>query len=79
MDEQDVRAIVREVLTRRTRNLEPGTSNAEPGTWNPEPGTRNAAGHPSHGRYLLPPSDGPCLIEPGVACNHCGYCESHGH
>jgi hypothetical protein len=35
--------------------------------------------HASHHRYALPPSGGPCLIEPGVACNHCGYCESHGH
>jgi len=33
----------------------------------------------SHYRYALPPSGGPCLIEPGVPCNHCGYCESHGH
>jgi hypothetical protein len=37
------------------------------------------AGHPSHFRYPLPGSGGPCLIEPTVACNHCGYCESHGH
>ena len=35
--------------------------------------------HPSHYRYALPPSDGPCLIEPAVPCNHCGYCQSHGH
>ena len=35
--------------------------------------------HASHYRYVLPPSGGPCLIEPGVPCNHCGYCESHGH
>ena len=35
--------------------------------------------HPSHFRYALPPSDGPCVIEPSVRCNHCGYCESHGH
>ena len=35
--------------------------------------------HASHYRYALPPSGGPCLIEPGVPCNHCGYCESHGH
>jgi threonine dehydrogenase-like Zn-dependent dehydrogenase len=20
-----------------------------------------------------------CVIEPGVTCNHCGYCKSHGH
>ena len=24
-------------------------------------------------------SDGPCLIEPAVPCNHCGYCKSYGH
>ena len=35
--------------------------------------------HSSHYRYALPPSGGPCLIEPKVHCNHCGYCESHGH
>jgi len=23
--------------------------------------------------------DGPCLIEPAVTCNHCGYCKSYGH
>lgn len=20
-----------------------------------------------------------CLIEPAVRCNHCGYCQCHGH
>jgi threonine dehydrogenase-like Zn-dependent dehydrogenase len=23
--------------------------------------------------------DDACVIEPGVACDHCGYCKSHGH
>ena len=22
---------------------------------------------------------GPCLIEPSVRCNHCGFCQSYGH
>lgn len=35
--------------------------------------------HSSHFRYTLPESGGPCYIEPGVQCNHCGYCQSHGH
>jgi hypothetical protein len=39
--------------------------------------------HPSHGRFTLLPAgsdaDGPCLIEPAVPCNHCGYCQSYGH
>ena len=24
-------------------------------------------------------TDGACLIEPSVRCNHCGYCQSYGH
>ena len=35
--------------------------------------------HASHFRYTLPESGGPCYIEPGVQCTHCGYCQSHGH
>ena len=45
------------------------------------PGTPAPGVHPSFGRYLLPrePGDGgPCLIEPAVRCNHCGFCQSHG-
>jgi hypothetical protein len=37
----------------------------------------------SHYRYATLASgddeDGPCFIEPSVRCNHCGYCQSHGH
>jgi len=32
--------------------------------------------------FILPAGsdgDGPCLIEPAVMCNHCGYCKSYGH
>jgi hypothetical protein len=38
--------------------------------------------HASHGMFTLPAgadTDGPCLIEPAVMCNHCGYCKSYGH
>jgi hypothetical protein len=38
--------------------------------------------HASHGMFVLPVGsdrDGPCLIEPAVMCNHCGYCKSYGH
>jgi hypothetical protein len=32
-------------------------------------------------RYPIPRAadDVMCLIEPAVRCNHCGYCECHGH
>jgi hypothetical protein len=39
--------------------------------------------HPSHVLIALPAGadsgDGACIIEPAVACNHCGYCKSVGH
>ena len=40
----------------------------------------NATTHLSHAMYLtlVNPGDA-CLIEPAVACNHCGFCQSHGH
>jgi hypothetical protein len=38
--------------------------------------------HSSHLLFMLPTgsdADGPCIIEPAVNCNHCGYCKSYGH
>ncbi len=38
--------------------------------------------HASHGLLALVgggDSEGRCLIEPSVACTHCGYCQSLGH
>jgi hypothetical protein len=38
--------------------------------------------HPSHLTFSVPSgadADGPCIIEPAVMCNHCGYCKSMGH
>jgi hypothetical protein len=71
MNEETLRAMIREAVARRL---------AQP----PDPGVQPFAAalfdaDPSHGRYPLPPSGGPCVIEPAVPCNHCGYCESHGH
>ena len=71
MNEEMLRAMIREAVARRLAQT-------------PEPAVPASAAvlfnmDPSHDRYPLPPSGGPCLIEPAVACNHCGYCESHGH
>jgi hypothetical protein len=70
MDEQALRAIVRQAVAKHLHGNEPAS-----------PGVRPASmtAHASHIRYVLPESDGPCLIEPTVHCNHCGYCQSHGH
>ncbi len=74
MNEDALRALVRETLAR----LESREAGAAPQLLPSQPLT--FAGHSSHHRYTtLPSSGGPCFIEPGVACNHCGYCQSHGH
>ena len=72
MDEDALRALIRESITRHMGVQEPQREPVQP-----VPVT--FLSHASHYRYALPGSGGPCLIEPGVACNHCGYCESHGH
>jgi len=66
-DEDALRALVREAVARRLQSEAPAARNLI------------ALSHASHYRYGLPESDGPCLIEPAVQCNHCGYCQSHGH
>ena len=67
MDEETLRALVRQAVAKHLQNPAPAV----------QPLT--VVSHASHVRYLLPESDGPCLIEPTVQCNHCGYCQSHGH
>ncbi len=79
MTEDDLRALVRQAVTRHLAADGDSTSGAPAGASNP--GTPAPGVHPSFGRYLLPResgSDGACLIEPSVKCNHCGYCQSHG-
>lgn len=71
MNEDALRALIRETIARRLA--------APDGGGMPPAAPVSFAHHPSQYRYALPESDGPCLIEPRVACNHCGYCQSHGH
>ena len=79
MTDQELRALVRDAVARhfcgasappaqlRTSNLELQTSGLP-------------ASHMSHAMYMTLVNVGDaCVIEPGVTCNHCGYCKSHGH
>lgn len=75
MNEDALRALIREAIARRSDPRQPGAEATDRG-----PAQLLALGaHASHFRYALPDSGGPCLIEPTVQCNHCGYCQSHGH
>ena len=73
MTEQELRLLVREAIVRHVGGSAPHA--------HPAPSAPLRL-HPSHGIFSLPDgsvSDGPCLIEPAVPCNHCGYCKSYGH
>ena len=76
MNEDALRALIRETIARvqadsvglHPADLAPRASNLA-----------DFPSHASHFRYALPKAGSACVIEPGVSCNHCGYCESHGH
>ena len=71
MNEQEIRALVREAIERHLGR--------------PATGERGKplTPHPSHIiLQVLPGSevdDGMCVIEPAVRCTHCGFCQSYGH
>jgi hypothetical protein len=73
MTEQELRALVRDVIARQA-----AIHASAPQSTRPAP----AGPHASHVLIALPAGadgDGLCIIEPAVACNHCGYCKSLGH
>ena len=66
--DEEIRRVIREVLASRGMGM-------------PHPRVAPPA-HFSHQllAMVVPTSPGsPCVIEPAVACNQCGYCVSMGH
>lgn len=79
MTEQEIRALVRDAIARKA-----GQPSHLPDSRTPARSHLRTlpSSHPSHQLFTLPigmDSDGPCIIEPAVQCNHCGYCKSYGH
>jgi hypothetical protein len=78
MTDDDLRALVRDAIARHLGGAAASSQDAASAP-RPEPAWR---AHASFGKFLNLPGDadaGACLIEPGVACNHCGFCKSYGH
>ncbi len=76
MTDDELRALVRDAIA---RHLGGAAQPAQPTAAAPVPLWR---AHPSFARLLVPSGtdmDGPCVIEPTVHCNHCGFCQSYGH
>jgi hypothetical protein len=93
MNDQELRALVRDAVARhlRTGSSEAGNTGAAvtSSSFVPQSAPRSQlahmpqpsqmAAHPSHVMYRIVNVTDSCVIEPTVACNHCGYCKSHGH
>ncbi len=77
MTDDELRALVREAIARHlgAGASTPPSRSAAPGR---DPAWRD---HASFGKFLALRNDdtGACLIEPGVQCNHCGFCQTYGH
>ena len=79
MTEQELRVLVRRAIARvqGSGTLAPSTPSDAPSHF-----ARFAPSHASHALFVVPDGSdagGPCMIEPAVMCNHCGYCKSMGH
>ena len=80
MTEQELRALVREAIARHASSAA-ARSTADPTRAVGLMGTPGRL-HSSQSMFSVPSGsdgDGVCIIEPAVACNHCGYCKSLGH
>jgi hypothetical protein len=78
MTEQELRALVRDAIARHA-----AAGRAQPTTAaQARMPFHIVRQHSSHALFTVPAGSetgGPCVIEPAVACNHCGYCKSYGH
>ena len=66
MTEDELRALVREVVASRAQTPQPAPARHSPSL--------------ARLTMVVPTIAGsPCVIEPQVGCNQCGYCVSMGH
>ena len=80
MTDDELRTLVRDAIARvqGARAGEPGHLSHPLHLSHPS----HLSHHPSHLTFTVPSgadAEGPCIIEPAVMCNHCGYCKSMGH
>jgi predicted Zn-ribbon and HTH transcriptional regulator len=76
MTEQELRVLVREAIARHLEGQGAVTGPAAVSSFVP---VASVHAHLSHAKFSLPALGESCIIEPAVACNHCGFCKSYGH
>ena len=77
MTDDEIRSLIRVAVQKHLGPAEPGGAPLNAPAVAPQPPVLSI----SFGRYALPRAedDTMCIIEPAVKCNHCGYCQCHGH
>jgi hypothetical protein len=81
VNEQELRALVRDAIARQAMGKGGPLTRSTTATSGGQQ-LLSMRQHPSHGLCAVPTgadAEGPCVIEPAVPCNHCGYCKSYGH
>ena len=78
MNDDEIRALIRVAIE---KHLGAAAEGSDPSAILARGQTPSPVIPLSFGRYTLPRAedDTQCLIEPAVRCNHCGFCECHGH
>jgi len=77
MTEQELRELVREAIARHLEGQDAPAPPVAASAFVPVASVVYA--HLSHAKFALPALGESCIIEPAVACNHCGFCKSYGH
>jgi len=78
MNEDVLRTVIRETIARHLGTPAP-LPEPVPDLAAAAQVTHALSHHVSHFKFVLPPGDGPCIVEPHVGCTHCGFCQSFGH
>jgi len=79
MNEEQLRAMIREAVARHLGGVPYVPAPALPSAQALSPKPYALSPHPSHAQYHIINVGDACVIEPNVTCNHCGYCKCHGH
>jgi hypothetical protein len=77
MNDDELRGLIRAAIQRHL-----GAAAPEPALAGSAPGEVRRESPPvsmAFGQYRLERTDTMCIVEPAVACNHCGFCKCHGH
>jgi hypothetical protein len=79
MDEQQLRALVRDAIARHLGPPPVSAASVPMTVPAPLPAAPHASIAVAQFHVARAPGEVDCVIEPSVTCNHCGHCLCYGH